>query len=240
MAVYNVKLLRREHIAEGTTAFYFEKPAGFIFKPGQFAEWKLLYPRYSDTEGNLRPLSIASAPHEPELMIATRMRPTAFKNSLKEMPLGTEIAVEGPFGSFILHENVKRPAVMVTGGIGVTPFRSMIQHAITTKLPHQIFMFYANRRPEDAAFLDELEDVELKTRGFKLIATMTKAEKSGAPWDGEQGYVTKEMIKKYIDNLELPIYYIAGSPASVAGTWQMLIAAGVSADDIRSEDFAGY
>ncbi len=240
MTVYRVKLLKRELIAEGTMAFYLEKPAGFIFKAGQFGEWKLLNPPYTDAEGNTRALSIASSPTEPELMIASRMRPTAFKNSLKEIPIGTEIELDGPYGSFTLHENTARPAVILTGGIGITPFRSIVKHVADAKLPHKIFLFYSNRRPEDAVFLDELQSFEAENKNFKLITTMTEMEKSEKPWNGGQGYITKEMLQKYVDNLELPIYYSAGPQAMVAGMWQMLKAAGVSGDDIKTEDFAGY
>lgn len=258
MPIYRVKLLKRETVAEGTMAFYFEKPADFTFKPGQFGEWKLLNPPYEDAEGNNRPFSFASAPHEPELMIATRMGKSAFKKSLYEMPVGTEIELDGPYGSFVLHENAARPAVILTGGIGITPFRSMVAHAAEKKLLHKIFLFYSNRRPEDAAFLEELQGLATQNQNYKFIATMTDpvrgllsdsigtatvalgrpASNGAEKW--ERGYITKEMIQKYVDNLAEPIYYSAGPPQLVATMWQMLVAAGISFNDIRTEEFPGY
>jgi predicted ferric reductase len=109
MANHQVRLKKKEEIAEGTMAFYFEKPAGFQFKPGQFANLTLLNPPETDAEGNVRTFSIASAPLEEDLMFATRMRDTAFKRVLKSMPLGTEITLGGPFGSFSLHSDASRP-----------------------------------------------------------------------------------------------------------------------------------
>src|SRR5919197_3380859 len=99
MAAYNVKLKSREEIAEGTMAFHFEKPEGFQFKAGQFLNLPLIDPPEADAEGNRRNFTIASAPEEDDLMIATRMRDTAFKRTLKQMPLGKESKIAGPSGS---------------------------------------------------------------------------------------------------------------------------------------------
>jgi ferredoxin-NADP reductase len=108
-------------------AFHFEKPPGFAFKAGQALAWTLIDPPETDDEGGMRNFSIASAPGEADLMIATRMRDTAFKRVLKTMPLGTEVHIVGPFGSLTLHQNTARPAVFLAGGIGITPFRSMLR-----------------------------------------------------------------------------------------------------------------
>src|SRR5690348_3055742 len=94
-----VKLKKREAVANGTMAFHFDKPAGFEFKAGQFLELALLNPPETDAEGNARAFSIASAPSEPDLFVATRMRDTAFQRVLKTMPLGTEIEIDGPLAT---------------------------------------------------------------------------------------------------------------------------------------------
>jgi ferredoxin-NADP reductase len=140
MPTYKVQLKRREEVAEGTMAFYFEKPAGFQFKAGQFANYTLIDPPEADVEGNLRTFSLASAPLEEELLVATRMRETAFKRVLKQTPLGTEIKLDGPFGAFTLHSDSTRPAVFLAGGIGIAPFRSMILQTARDILPHRLFL----------------------------------------------------------------------------------------------------
>ena len=124
---YSTKLLNRAEVAERTMAFSFEKPPGFDFRPGQSSDLTLVDPPETDSEGDIRTFSIASAPFEDHLMIATRMRDTAFKRSLKRVPLGTALKIDSPVGSFTLHKNSARPAVFLAGGIGITPFFSIAQ-----------------------------------------------------------------------------------------------------------------
>jgi ferredoxin-NADP reductase len=234
------KLKDRKEVAEGTIAFRFEKPSGWTFKAGQFVDMTLLDPSETDSEGNTRGFSIASGPHEETLMVATRMRNTAFKRVLKSMPLGTAVKVEGPFGNLTLHNNAARTAVFLAGGIGITPFRCILFRAAREKLPHRIFLFFSNRRPEDAPFLQELQALERENPNYKLIATMTQMEKSNQPWHGETGLINKELLSRYLKNVASPIYYIAGPPEMVKGLHEVLNKGGVDDDDIRTEEFAGY
>ena len=236
----NIRLKGKSEVAEGTMAFYFERPTGFQFKAGQFVDFTLVNPPETDEEGNTRSFSIASAPYEDDLMIATRMRDTAFKRILKTLAAGSEIQMEGPFGGLTLHEDAKRPAVFLTGGIGVTPFRSIALQTTHERSPHLLWMFYSNRRPEDAAFLDELTKLQTEKSNFKLVSTMTNVAESRKHWNGETGYIDKQMLSKYIDELSGPIYYIAGPPAMVDGMTKLLSESGVKATDIRSEEFFGY
>jgi ferredoxin-NADP reductase len=240
MAIYRIKLKNRRQIAEGTMAFYFEKPEGFVYKAGQFADYTLINPAETDAEGNIRGFSLASAPYEDFLMFATRMRDTAFKRVLKRMELGTELTLDAPYGSFTLHNNARIPAVFLTGGIGVTPARSIVLQAAHDELPHKILLFDSNNRPEDAAFLDELTDVQKENPNYSFIGTMTQMEKSSHAWHGETGYINKEMLAKYISDLTLPIYYIVGPPAMVDALRNVLNDAGVDTDNIRTEEFTGY
>lgn len=237
---YTVKLIDRREVAERTMAFRFEKPAGFNFRAGQSIDLTLLNPPESDSEGNVRAFSIASAPHEDFVMVTTRLRDTAFKRVLAGVPLATDVGIEGPFGNLTLHNNAARPAVLLAGGIGITPFRSMVLRAAKEKLAHRIFLFYSNRRPEDAAFLDELQALRQDNPNYRLIATMTEVGKSRRAWQGETGYISKEMLSKYLQGVASAIYYIAGPPAMVAGLRTMLNDAGIDDDDIRTEEFAGY
>ena len=238
--IFMAKLKSREEVAEGTMAFQFEKPAGWTFKAGQFIDIALLEPPETDAEGNTRGFSMASAPQEETIMVATRLRDTAFKRVLKTVPLGTAVKIEGPFGNLTLHNNAARPAVMLAGGIGITPFRSILFRAAKENLPHRIFLFYSNHRPEDAPFLEALQKLEKENPNYKLIATMTDMEKSKQPWDGETGPVNKEMLERYLQRAGSPIYYVAGPAGMVKGLHTMLNQAGVDDDDIRTEEFVGY
>lgn len=235
-----IKLLQRSNVAEGTMAFKLERPADFDFKAGQSADVTLINPPETDAEGNTRAFSIASPPHEKELTITTRMRNTAFKRVFGAMKIGTEIMIEGPFGALTLHNNSTKPAVFIAGGIGITPFRSMILRATHEHLPHTITLFYANRNPEAAAFLNELSGQQDQNPKFRLVATVDDTEKSHAGWKGEIGHIDKTMIARYVKPLTGPIYYLAGPPTMVTAMQRVLNEAGVDDDDIRSESFSGY
>jgi ferredoxin-NADP reductase len=234
------KLKERMEVAEGTMAFRFEKPSGWTFKAGQYLDMTLLNPSQTDSEGNVRSFSIASGPHEETLMVATRMRDTAFKRVLRAMPLGTAVKIEGPSGDLILQSDSTRAAVFFAGGIGITPFRSIVQWAAKDRLPHRILLFYSNRRPEDAAFLADLQSLEKENPKYKLIASMTEMEKSQQRWHGETGLIDKGMLGRYLKGAASPIYYIAGPPAMVKGLHEMLSKAGINDNDIHAEEFAGY
>ena len=240
MAVFVVKLRGSEQVAEGTTAFHFEKPADFQFKAGQYIRMTLIDPPETDAEGTSRTFTIASAPYEEDLMIATRIRDTAFKRVLKSLEPGSEVQLKGPFGSLTLHDDQSRPAVFLAAGIGITPFRSIALQAASLRLPHHLFLFYTNRRPEDTAFLDELDGLESTNPNYHFIPTMTKPGDSKQSWQGETGYVNKEMIARVVGDLKSPIYYSAGPPALVEAMKTLLLDAGVDGGNIHAEGFSGY
>jgi ferredoxin-NADP reductase len=168
------------------------------------------------------------------------MRDTAFKRVLGSMPLSTDVQVEGPMGSFTLHHNVSKPAVFLAGGIGITPFRSIVRNAAAESLPHQLWLFYSNSRPEDAAFLDDLQDLTGANPNYRCVPTMTDMARSTRSWSGDTGFINRELLLKHLSNLHGPIYYIAGPPGLVAAMREMLSRAGIDEDDSRTEEFAGY
>lgn len=240
MPEHSTNLLRAENIARGTMAFHFRKPEGFQFRAGQAIDLTLIDPAETDAEGNTRAFSLASAPSDPELVVATRMRDSAFKRVLKSAKPGLSAKLDGPSGSLTLHKNTGKSAVFLAGGIGITPFLSMARDAAAQRLPHEIHLFYSNRQAEDCAFLQELQQLAKENPHFHLVATLTEIDKPGPQWSGETGFLNAEILRKYVPAMNGPIYYIAGPPAMVAAMRQMLIEAGVDEDDIRTEDFAGY
>lgn len=240
MAVFVVKLRGSEQVAEGTTAFHFEKPQGFEFKAGQYIRMTLIDPPETDAEGDSRTFTIASAPYEEDLIITTRIRDTAFKRVLQSLTPGSEVQLKGPFGALTLHDDETRPAVFLAGGIGITPFRSIALQAANLGLPHHLFLFYTNRKPEDAAFLDELGGLESTNPNYHFIPTMTKPAESKQTWRGETGYVNKEMITRFVGDVKSPIYYSAGPPPMVQAMKTLLLDAGVDGGNIHAEGFSGY
>ncbi len=237
---HTCKLMKREEVAEVTMSFHFDKPRGFQFRPGQCADLTLVNPPETDGEGNTRTFSIVSPPYAQELVFATRMRNSAFKRVLRTVPLGTEVGLDGPMGSFTLHKNVAKPGVFLTGGIGITPFLSILRQVAREELSYHLYLFYSNRRPEDAAFMDTLRELTTVRPGIRFIPTMTNMAKSQWQWTGETGHIDRAMLEKHLPTLQGPIYYIAGPPGMVTALRQVLAAADVDEDDIRSEEFGGY
>lgn len=240
MTLHATKLLARDLIAEGTMAFHFEKPRGFEFKPGQAIDL-VLGADHSATDPTFRhAFSIVTAPFQDELLIATRMRDSAFKRTLGSLPLGAPVSIDGPFGSLNLHRNTARAAVFIAGGIGITPFMSMLRQAASQQLAQDLRLLYSNNRPEDTAFLQELQQLELLNPRFHMAATMTAMERSSRAWSGPTGFIDSAFVTRATSGLNAPIFYIAGPPGMVDAMRRTLVEAKVDEDDVRSEEFYGY
>lgn len=238
MPVCNVKLLSRASVAEDTMAFHFEKPRGFEYRAGQFGDFTLIDPPQTDAEGNTRGFSLASAPDDPDLMVATRMRSTAFKRVLKNLPIGTEVVLDAPYGDFTLHKTQTTPAVYLTGGIGITPVRSIIATATRQKLPQKIILFYSNRTSQSAAFTTDLQAFSAQNPNFTFVPVITDGKAPAGK--GETGLIDRAMLERHVASLQTPIYYLSGPASMVAAMRRILTDAGVNEDNIRTEEFSGY
>jgi ferredoxin-NADP reductase len=240
MAEYSFPLVDRKEVAEGTMAFWFDTSgSGFAFEAGQNADFTLIDPPETDAEGNTRTFSFASSPHHRDFfMIATRMRPTAFKKSLRSVPLGTKLDVEGPTGNMVLHEDPSKPAVILAAGIGITPFRAMLEWAAEQKLRHRFTLFYSNRTPAATAFLDDLEAWSKRNPNIELVPTIT--DSVDPDWRYETGRVDEALVARYVPDLKRPFYYLAGPPGMVEALKTLLLDRGVSRDNVRFETFTGY
>lgn len=240
MTTYDTLLEGGQEVAAGTMMFRFAKPPGFAFKPGQAITLFLIDPP-PEANSKQRVFSLVSAPFEAELAIATRMREgSAFKGALRRLLPGAKLQLRGPRGVMTLHEDPPRPGIFVAGGIGITPFMSMLRQAAHDKSTRPLRLVYSNRSPKDAAFLQELQGFERRIADFKLVATMTDVAPADAPWKGETRMIDGELIAQASRGLDAPVHYLVGPPGFVDATQQALARRGVSADDIRTEQFYGY
>lgn len=229
----------RREVAQATMEFTFDLTGHeFPFKAGQHADFILNNPLYTDEEGNKRIFSYVTSPNSHELSIATRMTGSAFKRSLAEMPLGTPVVVSNNRGQMTLHRDATRPAVFLAGGIGITPFMSMIRYATEEKLPHKIYLFYSNRTKESTAFLPELEALAQQNPNLTLVPTLT--EMPPADWSYETGKLTAETIKKYVANPDQAFFSMAGPPVMVEAMMTILDELDVPEEYRKAEDFSGY
>lgn len=240
MSTHKTRLQGREAVARQTMAFHFDKPAGFSFKPGQAIDVVLLEAPGTDAQSARHTFSIVSAPFENALVVATRMRDTTFKRALGALPIGAGIAIDGPSGSLTLHNDRARPALFIAGGIGITPFMSIVRQSAHDGLQQHLVLLYSNRRPEDAAYLAELQELERHNPNIRVTATMTLMGDSSQDWSGPRGQIDEAFLQRAAADLARPIYYIAGPPGMVEAMRQTLNDTGVNDDDIRSEEFYGY
>ena len=236
---YDSKLLGSEEIAEATRAFHFEKPEGFTFTPGESIDLFLPEDFPGASDDRQRSFSLASAPHEDGLTIATRMRKSAYKEPLAAAHPGAGVRIVGPTGTMSLHEDPDRAIVMIAGGIGITPFISMLRSEAQADRPRPMALLFSNHRPENAAYLDELRELEQRLDGFRLVLTMTGMKESDG-WKGGTRRVDADMVREASRGLPRPHYYIAGTPDMCEDMRQMLDDMGIDDDDILSEDFTGY
>lgn len=237
MPLHLLKLIDKHEAGQGILVLTFEKPAGLTFKPGQYGGFTLINPSETDAGGITRRFSLLSTPDDEYLSIATRIQHSAYKRVLNALPLGAEIKFAGPIGNFVLPEDTETPVVLIAGGIGITPFYSMICHAARNHRPQEIYLFYGNQSLQSAVFLDELKELQHQHPHFTLIPTMAQPSKD---WTGETGFITAGILKKYIPDLSVPLYYVCGSPAMVIGLQETLAEMEIDAHKIRIEDFPGY
>jgi len=237
MPIHQIKLLNRKEVAFNTFEFTFEKPNQFTFIPGQYGGFTLINPSKTDAKGSTRRFSILSTPDDTVISIVTRLQGSAFKEVLLELPIGSAIKLAGPTGAFILNDDLSIPSVLIAGGIGVAPFYSMIKQAAMQKIPRKIYLFYGNPSLKEAAYLNELRDIENQYSHFSLIATMDNPDEN---WSGEIGFINSDMIYKHVKEVDQAIYYICGSPSMVNALHQTLLELNINEDQIRMEDFPGY
>jgi len=228
---FTFALKEKKEIARETMSFLFEYGnQEFTFKPGQFVDITLDDPKYKDDKGHTRAFSIASSPLDEYLMVASRLTDSAMKKSLAELEIGRLVHIDGPLGSFTLPHDSSMPIVLIAGGIGITPFRSMVKNATEKNSDQKIILIYSNRTPEDASFMNDLEEWQSYNDNFEFVVRWTK----------EDGHIDIPFLKQNLKDLTKPIFYAAGPPGMVAGSTQLLIEAGVPEDNIRFEEFAGY
>ncbi len=198
---------------------------------------------HNDPKGPIRHFTIASSPTEDFILISTRIRDSPYKKRLDSLQQGTTVKVRGPEGTFTLHEDYSKPAVFLSGGIGVTPFRSMIKYATDKNLPVRIFMFDSNRNQQNILYKTEFDKCAKSNKNLRIIYTVTEEEKMVEDWEGEKGRIDEAMLKKYLQPADFKdsIFYICGPPAMVKAMQQMLDDnLQIPSERIKIEEFTGY
>jgi ferredoxin-NADP reductase len=233
------RIAEKREVAKGTLLVVFDLMGHEVeFTPGQYFFVTLLDPPYDDERGARRHFSVVTSPNERgRLGFCTRLRDSAFKRSLVELPVGAESEVEKPKGSFLLPEDTDQAYVFVAGGIGITVFRSMLRYIVEEDRPHRVTLIYSNRDRDSTPFLDELSELDEARSNFQLVLTMTE----DPSWNGERRRIGPDLLRDHLtDDPSSYAYLLAGPPAMVNAVEGTLHTAGIPGERVAADRFSGY
>ncbi|HSW97190.1 MAG TPA: FAD-dependent oxidoreductase [Candidatus Saccharimonadales bacterium] len=232
---FPLTFIKKEKIARDIYSLYFDRSKEeFDFLPGQYMRISLSIKDKPTSHF----FTIASSPLEKKhVMITVRNRLSDFKQTLLSLQTGEEVSFFGPLGGFYFDQTDIREKVFLAGGIGTTPFYSMIKYITKKKLPIPITLITSFSTVEEIIYYNELMQLDKEFSNIKIIYTLTKPN---PVWHGETGRISESLIKKYMKDITKPIYYIVGSGEMVSETEELLEGIGVSLENIKVESFTGY
>jgi glycine betaine catabolism B len=219
--------------------FEFIPSQQLVFTPGQYMECTLGHPR-PDNRGNRRYLTIASSPTENIVHLGVRFydNGSTFKKALYTMDPGDKMMATQIAGDFTLPSNPDQKLVFIAGGIGITPFRSMIKYMVDTGQPRDAILLYANKRANDILYADVWDEAYQKL-GIRIYYTLTDSSAVPPNWRGFRGRIDERMIARAVPDYEERTYYISGPPDMVKSYEQALKNMGVKVGQIKKDFFPG-
>ena len=210
----------------------------FSYQPGQYVFFELDELQFPDERGKRRHFTISSAPTQQGIvMFTTRMRGSGFKETLRHASPGYELTVEVPRGSFVLPEAEQRRHVFIAGGIGITPYHSIMRNAADTSLALDALLLDFNRSAADIIFRSELEAIAARMPSFRLVPVLSEPE---AGWAGEQGRLDEGLLRRHVADMAGSLFWVSGPLPMVTAATELLAQLGVAPDAIRKDIFAGY
>ena len=221
--------LTQKHSEVGdVVTFIFRPDTDLAWQAGQYLHYVIPADVATDDRGVERWFTIASAPHEGHVQITTRIsdKRSTFKDRLNALAIGDTIEADGPEGDFVVHDPDKL-MILIAGGIGITPYRSMLLDMDHTSQPIHAVLLYANR-DENFVFKDELE--ALKSRHPKLSIVYFSGDKR----------IDEASIREHIPSLVGPLFYISGPEPMVKSLSEVIAGMGVAEENIKLDDFPGY
>ncbi len=234
-----IHLKERRSETSDVISFIFDlRGQSFDFQPGQYVFYELDQLAFPDERGKRRHFTISNSPTEKGIvMFTTKIRGSGFKETLRQAPLGYELTVETPRGHFVMPEGETRRHVFIAGGIGITPYRSILRYAMDTDSPVNATTFYLNRSSGDIVFREELETIASQMPTFSLVHVLSEPEMG---WTGEVGRLTEALIQRYVSEPQGALWWISGPPPMVNAYKQLLAQMGMPEEDVRIDSFTGY
>ncbi len=220
-------VLHVEHETPTVLRVHVERPLGFQFRAGQHALLRLTTNQGPD----LRPLSLASPPDKDTLEFATRQGPSAFKQALAALRPGDTVKVSRPMGGF--RYDHARPAVLIAGGMGITPFRSVLLQREARASTKPVRLLFSNRNADDIPYRKELDGLALRLQNFHLTWVLTSPGSADVDGTTHHGRICDSLLQQHAAQLPDPLFYVAGSAAMVSDVITMLLRVGVNHRNIR-------
>ena len=223
-----VKIIEVKEVADFTKSYVLEKPENFKYLAGDHGYIEL-------SPDNGKPFSLVSSPHENLIEFATIIRDSSkWKQELNNKKAGDELILSGPYGKFGYQEHEK-DIVFIAGGIGITPFMSIMRYLTEENKDTKVTLLYSNKTLKRTAFKDEIDSLANKNDNIKVIYTMTEDES----YDGNKGRIDSNFIKENVENLKEKTWYVAGPPKMVV-VMNSILKEEFKIENIKLDSFGGY
>ncbi|QBD75906.1 oxidoreductase [Ktedonosporobacter rubrisoli] len=234
-----LKLSRKKAVASNIIDFVFKPSHRLSFKPGQYMEFTLAHVK-PDSRGNRRYFTLASSPTEENLHLGVRFYPggSSFKSALSRLNNRTTLLAGQLAGDFTLPQTPEQKLVFIAGGIGITPFRSMLKYLIDMQEPRDIVLFYANKTVDEIAYTDVLAQAQTQL-GIRVFYTLTDTEAIPGNWHGLTGRINVDILRKLVPDYQERSFYLSGPPDMVRATEQVLKNMQVHPKQIKKDFFPG-
>lgn len=218
----------------GVKSFRFKTEKNALFRPGQFFFVEI------DISGEKRTkhFSFSNSPTEKGYIEFTkRITESPFSGALDTLKVGARANLKMPYGTFTFEGEYPKIAFL-SGGIGITPIRSMCKFATDKKLKTDMILFYGNTAETDIIFREDFDRMRAKNENLRVVYTLTSPD---AAWKGRTGYIDENMIKQDMPDFQDRIFYLCGPPSMVKSLSRLLSdKLGVASDKIKMENFTGY
>jgi len=236
---FSLPFLHREQLAKNTYSFFFDRSGvQFDFLPGQYIRMILPHENVDD-RGTSRFFTIASSPLQKNILqITAKVIQSSFKETLLNLNPGHDISFFGPMGNFYFQDDAK-PHVFLSGGMGITPFHSMLLYAAQKKIEVPLTLIAAFGASDELIFYDELTAIATNNKNINVIYTVTQVDKD-EEWNGQTGRISEELIHNYITDKKKSFFYVVGPTSMVEDTKKLLSEMKIDDEQISSEDFTGY
>lgn len=225
--------------AQNSMDFLFSPQAKLAYKPGQYMEWTLPH-KSSDSRGNRRYFTIASSPTEQLMRLGVKFSPngSSFKKAMQQIDTKTPLVGAQLAGDFTLHSNKNMKLVFIAGGIGITPFRSMLKYLVDKGEQRSIILFYANKNIDEIVYTDVLNEAQEKL-GINVVYTLTDVSNIPINWQGYKGRINEQMITNHVPDYRERTFYLSGPNSMIESFEKILLKMGVSRKRIKKDYFAG-